>query len=262
MSHAATNWAIRQRGLKPATKIVLWNLADRHNADSGRCDPDQARLASDCEMSRSTLNLHLAELENRGLIARHRRIDERTKRQLSTFYTLALDTDIPESENRTQTQDFVPTESENRTRTVSENKTRAVSGFEGEPCPKNGDSRVRFSDTNPVREPGREPVTARAARFEEFWAVYPHRNGTKKGKAPAQEKYRLAVRRGVPEEVIIAGARAAQLHPDVVRGFARDPASWLHQKGWEDEIGAPATPADPEIDRLQRIQAAYGGKSA
>ncbi len=24
MSHAATNWAIQQRGLKPVTKIVLW----------------------------------------------------------------------------------------------------------------------------------------------------------------------------------------------------------------------------------------------
>ena len=33
MSHAATNRAILQRGLKPATKIVLWFLCDRHNPD-------------------------------------------------------------------------------------------------------------------------------------------------------------------------------------------------------------------------------------
>ena len=38
MSHAATNWAIQQRGLKPATKIVLWFLCDRHNPDFG-CFP-------------------------------------------------------------------------------------------------------------------------------------------------------------------------------------------------------------------------------
>ena len=29
MSHKATVWAIQQRGLKPATKIVLWFLCDR-----------------------------------------------------------------------------------------------------------------------------------------------------------------------------------------------------------------------------------------
>ena len=49
MSHAATNWAIQQRGLKPATKIVLWHLCDRHNPDFG-CFPTQVRLAEDAEM--------------------------------------------------------------------------------------------------------------------------------------------------------------------------------------------------------------------
>ena len=63
MSHAATNWAIRQRGLKPAAKIVLWHLADCHNGHTGQCNPRQALLAEMCEMSRSTLNAHLAELE-------------------------------------------------------------------------------------------------------------------------------------------------------------------------------------------------------
>ena len=46
MSHKATVWAIQQRGLKPATKIVLWFLCDRHNPDFG-CFPTQARLADD-----------------------------------------------------------------------------------------------------------------------------------------------------------------------------------------------------------------------
>ena len=50
MSHAATNWAILQRGLKPATKIVLWHLCDRHNPDFG-CFTTQVRLAEDAEMS-------------------------------------------------------------------------------------------------------------------------------------------------------------------------------------------------------------------
>ena len=62
MSHKATLWAIEQRGLKPTTKIVLWHLCDRYNPDFG-CFPSQARLAEDCEISRSTLNDHLDRLE-------------------------------------------------------------------------------------------------------------------------------------------------------------------------------------------------------
>jgi FKBP-type peptidyl-prolyl cis-trans isomerase len=62
MSHKATVWAIQQRGLKPATKIVLWFLCDRHNPDFG-CFPTQARLADDAEMSISALNEHLAKLQ-------------------------------------------------------------------------------------------------------------------------------------------------------------------------------------------------------
>jgi DNA-binding MarR family transcriptional regulator len=62
MSHKATNWAFQQRGLKPAERVVLLCLADRHNPDHG-CFPSQEQLAADCEMSRSGLNVHLDALE-------------------------------------------------------------------------------------------------------------------------------------------------------------------------------------------------------
>lgn len=76
MSHDATNWAIKQRGLKPTTKLVLWHLADRHNPDFG-CFPRQDTLAADVEISRSTLNEHLAILEQKRLIRRETRTDAR-----------------------------------------------------------------------------------------------------------------------------------------------------------------------------------------
>ena len=74
MSHDATNWAIQQRGLKPTTKIVLWHLCDRFNPDYG-CFPSQNRLAYDSEISRSTLNDHIGQLEAAGLLRRVPRID-------------------------------------------------------------------------------------------------------------------------------------------------------------------------------------------
>lgn len=89
MSHAATNWAIQQRGLKPTTKIVLWHLCDRFNPDYG-CFPTQSRLAHDCEISRATLNRHLDDLEHCGLVRRIRTIDTRTGQQRPTRYLLGF----------------------------------------------------------------------------------------------------------------------------------------------------------------------------
>lgn len=92
MSHQATAWAFAQRGLSPATKIVLLYLADRHNPDHG-CFPSQARLAADCEMHRSSVNRHLKELVQAGLIRREERFDKETGRQLSTRYLLGFEID-------------------------------------------------------------------------------------------------------------------------------------------------------------------------
>lgn len=147
MSHQATRWALRQRGLKPATKIVLFYLCDHHNDEKG-CFPSQELLASECEMSRSTLNLHLAKLEGLGLIRRVSSIDERTKRQRPTRYVLQIDADV-----RVRKSD----------RPASEKHTQPVSGKQADPCPNTDRAHVRFSDTNPVREPVRETTTVREA---------------------------------------------------------------------------------------------------
>ena len=90
MSHRATNWAIQQRGLAPATKLVLWHLCDRHNPDYG-CFPSQDQLAADAEISRASLNTHLDKLEQAGLIRRERRLDDNTKRQRTTRYFLGFE---------------------------------------------------------------------------------------------------------------------------------------------------------------------------
>jgi hypothetical protein len=129
MSHRATNWAIQQRGLKPATKLVLWYLADRHNPDHG-CFPSQAQLAEDAEMSVSSLNDHLEKLEQAGLIRRQRRIDTHTRKQMSTRYILGFEPEV--------TQEPTPKNGDGKTE---------------KPSPKNGDSRLRNSETNLVREP-------------------------------------------------------------------------------------------------------------
>lgn len=154
MSHEATNWAIKQKGLPPAAKIVLWHLCDRYNPDFG-CFPSQDALARDCEISRATLNRHLDALEERGLVAREARRDERTRKQLSTRYRLGFEADFEPAEGAKPCREM---RHGNEAETVSQNSQK--------PCLKNDDSRVSNCDTNPVREPVREPVIERERASE------------------------------------------------------------------------------------------------
>lgn len=91
MSHRAMNWALEKRHLKPAPWRVLVMLADRHNKDTLRVDPEQALLAHDCNMARSTINRHLEDLETAGLLVRVQRVNPKTQKQIPTFYVLEID---------------------------------------------------------------------------------------------------------------------------------------------------------------------------
>ena len=186
MSHKATLWAIEQRGLKPTTKIVLWHLCDRFNPDFG-CFPSQARLAEDCEISRSTLNDHLDRLEDAKLLRRVPRVDPVTKRQMPTRYILGFEDSCtphdPEPCPETGHGDCAAAGgvepggfSAPCPETGHGNPQKAVSGFCPDPCPENAESRVRNPDTNLVREPLSKPVKeeedaqARDVDFDRFFA--------------------------------------------------------------------------------------------
>ncbi len=139
MSHQATNWAIKVRGLKPAAKIGLWHLADYYNPEHG-CFPSQGRLADDCEMSRASINVQLKILEDVGVIKREKRIDPISKHQKTTFYVLNFHV------TRVQNLDTAP-----------------VSRIQTDPCPDLHETRVQNLDTNLVIEPVREPVRVNPA---------------------------------------------------------------------------------------------------
>ena len=98
--------------------------------------------------------------------------------------------------------------------------------------------------------PSAEKRTTRARRFEEFWEAYPHRDGRKRNRATAAKKYAAHVKSGVPEETIISAVQCLMDDPRVRSGHARDPTTWLNQRGWEDEIsGKINEPDDAEAKR-------------
>lgn len=75
-----------------------------------------------------------------------------------------------------------------------------------------------------------------AADFEGFWAAYPHRNNRKVNRQGAERAFAKAIHSGATVEQIAIGVEAMKRDRDVIRGFARDPTTWLNQRGWTDEI--------------------------
>jgi hypothetical protein len=175
MSHDATNWAIQRRGLKPATKIVLWHLCDRHNPDFG-CFPTQARLAEDAEMSVSALNNHLTRLEKLRLIHRVRSYDQRTHKRKATRYILGFEDGFP-PEPAPKTGDGISrTEEEQNADPTPDSGHGAISGFAAKPSPDFAQSHLLNPEINLVREPLSKPVKeeedaqARDSDFDRFFA--------------------------------------------------------------------------------------------
>jgi hypothetical protein len=180
MSHAATNWAIQRRGLKPTTKIVLWHLCDRYNPDYG-CFPSQEHLAHDCEISRAGLNTHLGKLEAHGLLRRVRRIDPTTKRQMSTRYILGFEEVFPQQsgDNGPESNETAPFETTdpcpNSGHGGNGKKVIINSSFGGDsavnPCLKSGHGAVSKKPPDPCPENHPTRVQKKPNPVSRFWTL-------------------------------------------------------------------------------------------
>ena len=87
---------------------------------------------------------------------------------------------------------------------------RPVSDFPAEPCPENAESRVRISDTNPVREPLSKPV---------------------------KEEEGAQARAAISDEVFEELLTALGLDPAALPGWWQGWPPRLHVQRWRDELG-------------------------
>jgi Helix-turn-helix domain len=239
MSHRAVNWALERRELKPAPWILLIKLADRHNKDTKQVNPDQFRLAADCNMSRATVNRHLNDLEAMGLLYRVQRVHPVSRKQLSTYYVLGLDFDAPPviehavSQNETRGE-AGQTENIDASR-VSNCDSVSVSQKSANPCLKNADFRVSNCDTNQVKEPVKEPPcaarTVAAVGFDDFWKVYPK----PRNEAQSRQLFDEAVSDGADPEILVNAAKAyAGSVADTDRKYISGSNSWLERGRWSE----------------------------
>lgn len=235
MSHEATNWAVKQKGLRPIAKIVLWHLADCHNPVNG-CFPTQDYLATEAEVSRASVNRIMGELEKSGVIRREQQIDPETKRQLPTRYRLAFE------------KDFEPLHVEGR---VSECDTAP----EADPCLKNRQSRV--SESTKAVSQSCETLTSKLTSnltgngservsFDEIWQVYPRRRLTNRHEAEAAlaelsdpETHRLLLAAKRYRQWHIEDSEARNATPESQIEFCTGLGKWIRTGAWCDALTTP-----------------------
>ena len=204
---------------KQADRFVLLAIADYAN-DEGECWPSIAGICRKTCMSERGVQTIIRRLEADGWL----HIETGKGRRNCNLYIIK--TPAPHAPRTTCTPHM---DAETPHMDAINPAPRAPEPSYNHQEPSNRDTNVSLALFAPecVQEPD---------RFQEFWDQYPHRNGAKKGRASAQKAWAKAIRARASPAQIIAGALRYANDRQVMAGYAKDPATWLNQKGWEDEI--------------------------
>lgn len=280
MSFKATNWAVSQRGISPAAKVLLWQLADRHNPDNG-CFPDQRTIEVDCEMSRSTVNEKLKELEQGGLIKRVKRRNPATKRQMPTRYFFAFEdgyegvigrdedgeADADADESRVQISDTDAPESRVRISDTENEPSRvrfdgqAVSDLAVEPCPTDRTHNRSLTSKITSKVTGKRAERAGSdLGFDKIWKLFPMRTGSN----PELARVAFEALDDVDQARCVKGVERFAAHfrekaaasPKGLDGelqYVKYLSNWIAEQGW---IAAAALPVKyaPGSDAAQAME--------
>lgn len=211
MSHYMTALAMKQKGLKPATKIVLYWLADHHNGETGLCCPSINRLADVCEMSRRAVEGHLDTLETLGLVRREKQFRD-TGGKTSNKYFLEL---AGTTENKSDAQNL-----------------RMV-------CAKSayGDAQNLRMNNLGIDNQGKETNISSSKDdgvdyyFDQLWEEYPR----KVGKAAAKKAFKTASKKIDFYDLLPKYETFVKTLAGKEEQFIPHLATWLNGERWNDE---------------------------
>ena len=210
--------AMKTKVGNPLRKLVLIKLADNAN-DMGECWPSYQHIADQCEIGRSTVKVHIRELEKSGLLRR----EFRRKGELnqSNVFHLALEGGA----------------------------APALGGGAADNPPGAGDNPGGGAGAAPrtshSSEPVKEPVKPKVAdapdsvAFDRFWAIYPR----KVGKSAAEKAWAKIKVTADLFDLMAASLAAWTLSTDWTKDggqFIPHASTWLNGKRWEDELPQPA----------------------
>jgi DNA-binding transcriptional MocR family regulator len=208
--------AMKTKVGNPLRKLVLVKLAD-NASDQGECWPSYQHIADQCEIGRSTVKLHIRELEKAGFLRReYRRKGELNQ---SNVFHLSLDGGADS----------------------------ALGGGAGDNPPGAADdlgggagAAPRTSHSyEPVKEPKPTFTPDSMEGFEQFWKLYPKKKSRKDAtKAWAKLKPNDELR-----QTLITALGSHCVSEDWAKDGGRyvpNAATWLNGERWHDEL-APAT---------------------
>jgi len=223
MSHKATHWLadLDPRCMTNAEFRVLFVLCDCHNPSQG-CFPKQEYLRAKTGRGNSSVNAALNGLEEKGLIQREQRKNAKTGKQENTHYILGFDiggAQFPAPNSGDGSHETKPEHSEAPTPNSGDGTD---SGFQVEPTPVFGPSRLLETGVvykeEPVKEPVKEPCAANAAHqdfdfgsfFDRVWRASPRPDSWPETETAVQALIDAGER---PEDILAAaeayGARVA-----------------------------------------------------
>jgi len=208
-----TALAMKQQGLKPATKIVLYWLADHHNGETGKCFPSINRLAELSEMSRRAVEGHLETLETLGLIKRINQFRE-TGGKSANSYILEL---TGTYENISDAQNL---------RMVCEKSAH-------------GDTQNLRMNNLGINNLGKETNNSSSNDevdyyFDQLWSLYPR----KVGKGQARKAFKAASKKADFYDLLPKLMDYVQTLEGKDKQYIPHLATWLNGERWEDEVEA------------------------
>lgn len=270
MSHRMTNLAMKQQGLKPAAKIVLFWLADHHNGMTDECFPSLKTLMAECEMGRATLVRHLNTLERTGLIERIRRTRENGS-QTSTAYKLHL-TPVPERNgvcSKTEPETVPKWNANNLGNTNIGNQPEANDHRDAAIWHVPGREAIANREVTPLQEdliPADSATPDFASKqkiagglydgcktldeeFERVWAKYPR----KVGKGAARKAWTKARAGTEFMQIAVPLAHWINLQSGTDLQFTPHFSTWLNEERWNDDQSHARNKTETTSERLDRI---------
>lgn len=265
MSHYMTALAMKQRGLKPSAKIVLYWLADHHNEETGLCFPSLKTLATECEMNKSTLIRHLDALEELGLILRDKR-DRQNGSRTSNSYRLTL-TPVAECNHPCRKTQQAPVAKRNSHTNLGNNnlgsepehdhRDAAIAPAGNHEEPAQGG--VIPSEAPKASPPFKQKIVGGLydgcqsldEEFERVWAKHPR----KVGKGAARRAWAKARAKTDFRTIAEPLALWIKLQAGTDAKFIPHFSTWLNQERWFDDQTHARNKAETTSDRLDRLGA-------
>tara|TARA_B100001248_G_scaffold247019_1_gene218112 strand:- start:8920 stop:9594 length:675 start_codon:yes stop_codon:yes gene_type:complete len=206
-----TALAMKQQGIRPATKVVLYWIADHHNSETGDCFPSINRLAILCEMSRRSVETQITALEDLGLLKRKAQYRD-TGGKTANSYLLELTGTL---ENSDDTQNL---------------RMGSVKSAHGDTQNLRMNNLVRRNLGNKTNN-----IDQNEKNFDKFWTTYPR----KIGKAAAKQSFFTALQKTNADKIIKGARDFGNSMQNQEKQFIPHPRTWLRQKRWEDKIEIP-----------------------